>query len=51
MVLMGTRQHNEYVRLLAQIVAFLKTQGVIDRIIAAGSADAVFAIFTESAHE
>ena len=51
MILMGAKQHKEYVRLLAQIVTFLKTEGVIDRIIAADSADAVFDIFTGNAHE
>jgi PTS system nitrogen regulatory IIA component len=51
MILMGAKQHKEYVRLLAQIVTFLKSKGVIERIIAAGSTDAVFEVFTENVHE
>ena len=51
MILVGENQHKEHIRLLSQIVAFLKTENVIDRLCAADSSEKIFAIMTEPPHE
>ncbi len=50
MILVGTNQHKEHIRLLSQIVAFLKSDDIIPRLLAAPTAQAVHTIITESNH-
>jgi PTS system nitrogen regulatory IIA component len=51
MILVGTNQHKEHIRLLAQIVAFLKTEKVIPRLLAAPTPVSVYDIIKEAHHE
>jgi PTS system nitrogen regulatory IIA component len=51
MILVGSNQHKEHIRLLSQVVAFLKSDGVIAELVAARSADDIFAAFREPRHE
>ena len=50
MILVGTNQHKEHIRLLSQIVAFLKSDDIIPRLLAAPTAQAVHTIIMESNH-
>jgi len=48
MILVGSNQHKEHIRLLSQIVSFLKSNDVIAKLTAARSAEDVCAVFAES---
>ena len=51
MILVGSNQHKEHIRLLSQAVSFLKSDHVIAKLVAARSADDVCTVFSESRHE
>ncbi len=51
MILVGINQHKEHIRLLSQIVAFLKTGTVIQRLLAAQSTGGIHDILMGRDHE